>query len=43
MVQQLTKMDFSNASLLDQASAGGEGFFMALNVNDKKRNKFFID
>lgn len=43
MVQELTKLDFSNASLLDEASAGGEGFFMAYNVHDGRKNKFFID
>ncbi len=43
IVQELTNLDFSNASLLDEASAGGEAFYMAYNINDGEKKKFFID
>lgn len=39
----MTNLDFSNASLLDEASAGGEAFYMAYNINDGEKKKFFID
>lgn len=43
MVQELTRLDFSNASLLDEASAGGQAFYMAYNINDGEKKKFFVD
>ena len=43
MVQELTNLEISNASLLDEASAGGEAFFMAYNIHDGARKKFFVD
>ncbi|CAJ1989589.1 GCVP / pyridoxal phosphate containing glycine decarboxylase [Leishmania donovani] len=42
MVTDLTKMDISNASLLDQATAAGECMYLALNHHRHKRMKFFV-
>lgn len=42
MVADLTKMDISNASLLDQATAAGECMYLALNHHRYKRRKFFV-
>ena len=43
MVQELTNLSYSNASLLDEASAGGEALYMSYNIHDGARTKFFID
>ena len=43
MVQELAGLYCSNASLLDEASAGGEAFYMAYNLHNGEKIKFFID
>ena len=43
MVSELTGMEVSNASLLDEASAAAEGMFMSYSVHNGKRRSFFID
>lgn len=43
MVQELTKLQFSNASLLDEGSAGGEALYMSYNIHEGKRKKIFLD
>ncbi|KAG5502056.1 hypothetical protein GH5_05000 [Leishmania sp. Ghana 2012 LV757] len=42
MVTDLTKMDISNASLLDQATAAAECMCLAVNFHRQKRRKFFV-
>ncbi|KAG5501765.1 hypothetical protein JKF63_04033 [Porcisia hertigi] len=42
MVADLTMMDMSNASLLDQATAAGECMYLALSYHRRKRMKFFV-
>lgn len=43
MVQEITQLSFSNASLLDEASAGGEALYMSYNIHEGTRNKIFVD
>ena len=42
IITDLTKMDISNASLLDQATAAGEAMYMAVQVHKHKRRKIFV-
>jgi glycine dehydrogenase len=43
MIADLTQMDISNSSLLDEATAINEAMFMLYNYNKFKKNKFIID
>lgn len=40
LVEEITKMDISNASLLDEASAGGEAMLLTYNYNQCKKKRF---
>jgi len=42
MITELTGLDVANASLLDEASSASEAMFMAYNVHNGKRSKFFL-
>lgn len=42
MITDITKMDISNASLLDQATAAGEAMYLAYQTHKGKRTKFVV-
>lgn len=42
LISELTGHGLANASLLDEGSAAAEAMYMAWNISDFKRNKFFI-
>ncbi|CAD2215919.1 glycine dehydrogenase [Angomonas deanei] len=42
MITGVTKMDYANASLLDEASACGEAMYLCFNHHRQKRNTFFV-
>lgn len=42
MVTEITKMDISNASLLDQATAAAESMYLSVQHHRQKRMKFFV-
>lgn len=41
-IADMTGMEFSNASLLDEATAAAEALFMTFQMHKRKRNRFFI-
>lgn len=43
LITELTDLPCSNASLLDEASAGGEAFFLSYGHHNMERKKVFID
>jgi glycine dehydrogenase len=42
MVQDLTKLPISNASLLDEATAAAEAMFLSYQFTGKQKNVFFV-
>jgi glycine dehydrogenase len=42
MVQDLTKLPISNASLLDEATAAAEAMFLSYQATEKQKNVFFV-
>lgn len=43
LVTELTGLGISNASLLDEGTAGAEAFFMSYSYHDSERKKLFVD
>ena len=43
LIVELTGMSLSNASLLDEATSAAEALFLAHNIHNKKRPKFFLE
>lgn len=43
MVADMTGMNLSNASLLDEATAAAEAMSMCYTIRNQKKNKFFVD
>lgn len=42
MIKRITKMDFANASLLDEASAAAEAVLMAWRLHKKSRKVILV-
>lgn len=42
MVKDLTAMDVSNSSVLDESTAAAESMIMAFNIHRRKRSSFFV-
>ena len=43
VITDMVKMDVSNASLLDQATAAGEAMYLAYQTHKHKKHTFFVD
>ena len=42
MITELTGMDISNASLLDESTAAAEAMGMSYSIHNEKRKKYFM-
>lgn len=42
MISDMTKMDISNASLLDEGTAAAEAMSLCFNAKKKKKNTFIV-
>ena len=42
MITEMTGMDVSNASLLDESTSAAEAMIMSYNLLNEKRKKFFV-
>jgi glycine dehydrogenase len=42
MIKELTAMDISNASLLDEATSAAEAMGMSYSIHGEKRKKYFV-